>query len=472
MRERAVPERAGWAAVAVLAVLGVLTTAPGADAGEPSAEPDTTLPATTLPPSSDPPPVDTTPPVLTVTRSSPVISPNGDGRLDRLTLRVTVDEPATLSVTVRNPVGGGLAALAVNRPVGPGTETLVWQGRLQRGDGSWATAGNGRMVIEVEAVDPAANTTTITRSVDVDTRAPSLRQGPVSPEPWTGHGALTQHLSVSDRSRPLTMWTRVLRDGRVIDQSPPRRRPANTRTISWRPDAWTRALPIGSYEAEVVVRDAAGNTSRRAVPFRVHRTVVTRLVSQVEGAGRRVAITIDDCYDRHAWSSMLSTLDRLDAGATFFCNGQYVRRFADVARRTVATDRVSIGSHSTDHADLATVGFGGALYRLLGDEAAWWDVARATPAPYFRPPYGSYDREVLAAAGRASFAYTVLWDIDPRDWDTSDPGTVVSRVLSGAKGGSIILLHTKAHTARALEAIIRGLRARGLQPVGLTQMLG
>ena len=65
------------------------------------------------------------------------------------------------------------------------------------------------------------------------------------------------------------------------------------------------------------------------------------------GAGRRVAITIDDCYDRTAWSSMLSTLDRLDAGATFFCNGQYVRRFADVARRTVATDRVSIGSHST-----------------------------------------------------------------------------------------------------------------------------
>ncbi len=459
--------RLWWAAFAAMAAIGLVAVAPGADAGEP-----TTAPATTVPETIDPPPPDTTPPVLGVTLSSPVVSPNGDGRLDRLTVQVTVDETVALSATIRNPVGGGHAPLATDRPTDPGTVPLVWLGRLQRGDGPWATAGNGRMVIDVEAVDPATNTTTTSRSVIVDTRAPALRPGPVSPEPWSGHGALTQHFSTSDPSRPLTMWTRVLRDGRVVDQSPSHRRPASTHTIGWHPDAWGRTLPIGLYEAEVVVRDAAGNTSRRSVPFRVHRTVTTQRISQVAGAGRRVAITIDDCYDPAAWSSMLSTLDRLDAGATFFCNGEYVRRFADVARRTVATDRVSIGSHTVGHVDLATVSFGEALHRMLGDEAAWWDVARATPAPFLRPPYGSYDGEVLAAAGRASFAYTVLWDIDPRDWDTNDPGTVVSRVLSGAKGGSIILLHTKPHTAQALETIIHGLRARGLQPVGLPELLG
>lgn len=467
------------AAAAVVAAIGLVAVAPGADAGQLTAaaepattSPATTVPATTVPEIPDPRPPDTTPPVVGVTLSSALVSPNGDGRLDRLTVRVTVDEDATLSVTVRNPVGGGHAHLATDQPTSPGTVSLVWLGRLQRGDGSWAAAGNGRMVIDVEAVDLATNRTTATESVGVDTRAPALRQGPVAPEPWTGQGALTQHFSTSDPSRPLTMWTRVLRDGRVLDQSPPHPRPASTHSISWHPDAWTRTLPIGLYEAEVVARDAAGNTSRRSVPFRVHRVVTTQRISQVAGAGRRVAITIDDCYDQAAWSSMLSTLDRLDAGATFFCNGEYVRRFADVARRTVATDRVSIGSHTVGHVDLATVSFGEALHRMLGDEAAWWDVARATPAPYLRPPYGSYDNEVLAAAGRASFAYTVLWDVDPQDWDTNDPGTVISRVLSGAKGGSIILLHTKPQTAQALETIIRSLRARGLQPVGLPELLG
>jgi peptidoglycan/xylan/chitin deacetylase (PgdA/CDA1 family) len=472
-------QRIWGAALAAVTGLAVLVVAPRADATEPTPVADNTVVApattpspTTPSPTTDAASVDTTPPVLGVTLSSPVISPNGDGRLDRLTVQVTVDEAVALSATVRNPVGGGYASLATDRPGGPGSVSVVWLGRLRRGDGSWATAANGRMVIEVEAVDGAANNSSTARSVVVATRAPALSQGPVSPEPWTGRGALTQHFSTSDPSRPLTMWTRVLRDGRVVDQSPPRHRPASTHTIRWYPDAWGRALPIGLHQAEVVVRDAAGNTSRRSVPFRVHRVVATQRVSQVAGAGRRVAITIDDCYDAGAWSSMLSTLDRLDAGATFFCNGEYVRRFAAVARRTVATDGVSIGSHTVGHADLATVGFSGALYRMLGDEAAWWDVARATPAPFLRPPYGSYSSEVLAAAGRASFAYTVLWDIDPRDWDVGDPGTVVSRVLSGAKGGSIILLHTRSNTARALEAIILGLRARGLQPVGLHQMLG
>ena len=199
--------------------------------------------------------------------------------------------------------------------------------------------------------------------------------------------------------------------------------------------------------------------------------MTTRRISQVEGAGHRIGLTIDDCVDPNAWRSMLDTLERMDAGATFFCNGNNVRRYPDLARRTVATDRVSIGSHSTDHADLTTVGYSGALYRLLGDEAAWWDVARTTPAPWFRPPYGSYDSTVLAAAGATSFAYTVLWDIDPRDWDTTDPGTIVGNSLRGAKGGSILLIHVKGPTAAALPSIIAGLRARGLEPVGMPELM-
>ncbi len=471
-------QRNFWtAALGVVTAVTVLVAAPDADATQPTVT-DTTAPAATAPPTTvaaaiDPPPPDVTPPVVGVTRSSAYISPNGDGRLDRLTLRVTVDEPVTLSVLVHNPVGGGRAALATDLSTGPGTETLVWRGRLRRGNGTWGRAGDGRMLIEVEATDAATNHTTATRSVVVDTRAPTVRANRVTPEPWTGRGLLTQQFSLADPSRPLRVWTRVLQDGRVIDQTPPRRRPANTHSIGWHPDRRGRILPIGLYQAEVVVRDAAGNIRRSTlVPFRVHRSVTTRILRQIHGAGRRVAITIDDCTDRHAWSSMLRTLDRMNAGATFFCDSRYVRGYADLARRTVATDRVSIGSHASDHVDLRTVGYTGTLYRLLGDEATWWDVARSTPAPWFRPPYGGYNSTVLAAAGRVSYAYTVLWDVDPRDWEVGDAGTVISRVLSGAKGGSIILLHTRSHSARALPTIIAGLRARGLRPVGLPEMMG
>jgi peptidoglycan/xylan/chitin deacetylase (PgdA/CDA1 family) len=88
----------------------------------------------------------------------------------------------------------------------------------------------------------------------------------------------------------------------------------------------------------VVARDAAGNTARSAArPFRVHRAVATREIRQVAGAGHRVGLTIDDCAFPDAWASMLATLDHMNAGATFFCNGNNVRRYPALARRTVAT---------------------------------------------------------------------------------------------------------------------------------------
>ena len=256
-----------WATLGAVTVLAVLVAASGAHATETTPAADTVVPTTTAPTTTaliaGPTTPDVTPPVVEVTRSSPFISPNGDGRLDRLTVRVTVDEPVTLSVVVRNPVGGGRAELATDLLTGPGTEALVWLGRLQRGNGTWATAGNGRMLIEVEATDGAANVANESVSVVVDTRAPTVRQNRVTPEPWSGRGLLTQRFSLTDPSRPLTVWTRILQDGRVIDQTPPRRRPANTHSIGWHPDRRGRILPVGLYQAEVVARDAAGTPVAR-----------------------------------------------------------------------------------------------------------------------------------------------------------------------------------------------------------------
>jgi peptidoglycan/xylan/chitin deacetylase (PgdA/CDA1 family) len=389
-----------------------------------------------------------------------------------VTLHVTVDEPAVLTVRLSRPGGVGSRVLADHTTVGAGTTDLVWSGRLHRPDGSWARAADGRVAIDVDAVDLQGQASHADGTVRVDTRPPVVRLRAVTPEPWSGSGLLTQRFTAGDVSQPLTMWAQVLDGDRVVDEMVHHRRPPDLRSLSWVPQAGNRPLRPGAYHDVVVVRDAAGNTGRsREVPFRVHRRVTTRVIHEVAGAGRRVGLTIDDCADQSAWGSMLDTLDRLDAGATFFCNGEYVRRWPGLARRTAGLDRVSIGSHTTDHADLRTVSYDGVLARLLGDENAWWDVARSTPAPWFRPPYGNYDSTVLAAAGAASFPYTVLWSIDTRDWEAPDAGTIVRRSTDKATSGSIILIHVKDLTAQALPSIIGGLRSRGLEPVGLPQLL-
>ena len=48
-----------------------------------------------------------------------------------------------------------------------------------------------------------------------------------------------------------------------------------------------------------------------------------------------------------------------------------------------------------------------------------------------------------------------MWSVDPRDWETNNVNTIVSRILNGARDGSIILMHDlKSSSVRAaLQAI-------------------
>jgi peptidoglycan/xylan/chitin deacetylase (PgdA/CDA1 family) len=101
---------------------------------------------------------------------------------------------------------------------------------------------------------------------------------------------------------------------------------------------------------------------------------------------------------------------------------------------------------------------------------AWWRVARVTPVPYFRPPYGSYDSSTLAAAGDLGFARTMLWDVDPQDWRRPGASVIVSKVLGAIGPGDIVVMHVQAQTADALPSILDGLRRRGLIQSSLPEL--
>ncbi|MDQ4005979.1 MAG: polysaccharide deacetylase family protein, partial [Actinomycetota bacterium] len=237
-------------------------------------------------------------------------------------------------------------------------------------------------------------------------------------------------------------------------------------SVSWRSG---RLFP-GNYATRFRLSDAAGNV-RHAGPFwwRVERSRPGRVWTHVPGSGGRVALTIDDCHFPGAWSSMLSTLEERNAGATFFCPGKEMLEDPGLVRRTIRDGHV-IGSHGWDHANLARMPADAVTRRLRSDARALWKIAHRTTAPYMRPPEGAYTRSTIAASGKTSHPRVILWDVDTRDWTSPGVSTIVSRAVHGARRGSIILLHTKPQTAAALPAIISGLRERGLEPVGVPEL--
>jgi len=141
-------------------------------------------------------------------------------------------------------------------------------------------------------------------------------------------------------------------------------------------------------------------------------------------------------------------------------------------------DLFTIGNHSWDHPDFTTLTSAEIASQLQSTEDAIRGLIGGSTAPWFRPPYGAWNSAVRDGVGAAGWSSLVMWDVDTIDWkSTADGGPtaedIVTKVVANAKGGSIVLMHLGGwHTLEALPDVVAGLRARGLTPVTLAEMLG
>jgi peptidoglycan/xylan/chitin deacetylase (PgdA/CDA1 family) len=87
----------------------------------------------------------------------------------------------------------------------------------------------------------------------------------------------------------------------------------------------------------------------------------------------------------------------------------------------------------------------------------------------------------MLAQVRAEGMHAVTWDTSAKDWVERDGRVVADRIVDRARPGSIILLHDgldgsvdadRSVLLTALPLIIDGLRAKGLEPVRLDDLLG
>jgi peptidoglycan/xylan/chitin deacetylase (PgdA/CDA1 family) len=185
---------------------------------------------------------------------------------------------------------------------------------------------------------------------------------------------------------------------------------------------------------------------------------------------REVALTFDD----GPWTDtpqFLGALERLQVRATFFMIGEQVGGHSSLLKRELRDGDV-LGNHTFTHPFLTrTAGAAGQLSRT---SAAIQAAAGYRPC-VFRPPYGDYDSAVVQSA-RAQGLATILWDVDPSDYKLPGTATIVSRVMAQVHPGSIVLMHDgggpRTQTLAAVPQIVRALRARGLRPVSLVDLLG
>ena len=186
--------------------------------------------------------------------------------------------------------------------------------------------------------------------------------------------------------------------------------------------------------------------------------------------GPFIAITFDDGPHASNTPRLLDMLSSRGIKATFFCVGTNVARYPNIVRRIVA-DGHEMANHTWNHPKLSSLSDSGVRAELDRATTGIVSVTGAAPRMY-RPPYGAITARQKQMI-MSEYGYpTILWSVDPQDWQRPGPAVVTSRILNATKPGGIILVHDiHAPSVDAMPATLDGLLARGYRFVTCSQLI-
>lgn len=178
-----------------------------------------------------------------------------------------------------------------------------------------------------------------------------------------------------------------------------------------------------------------------------------------------VALTFDDGPGRST-EKLLDGLKERNVKATFFLVGENIEGNEEIVKRMYDEGHL-IGNHTFSHVQLTAVSEGKALEEVNETNEAIEAITGVRPY-YIRPPYGMLSQCMAEEIDMQS----VLWTVDPEDWNTSDCGAVVRHVVKNAKNGDIILMHDifDSSVTAALEIVDR-LKEKGYVFVTADQLI-
>jgi peptidoglycan-N-acetylglucosamine deacetylase len=203
----------------------------------------------------------------------------------------------------------------------------------------------------------------------------------------------------------------------------------------------------------------------------------TRLPGR-HGAPAGVAVTIDDGPDPEVTPQVLSQLDEHRACATFFCVGERVLRYPDIAREIVRRGH-DIENHSQRHRHhFSLMGPGGMSEEISRAQDSITQVTGSSPR-FFRAPAGLRNPFLDPVLARLRLQLA-SWTRRGFDTVNADAQAVYRRLADPLRDRDILLLHdgNAARTAggepvitEVLPRLLDALAAKQLRPVTLRSAL-
>lgn len=182
-----------------------------------------------------------------------------------------------------------------------------------------------------------------------------------------------------------------------------------------------------------------------------------------------VGLMVNVAWGTEHVRSLLHVLEREGVRATFFLDGSWLAKHADVAREIVKNGH-EIGNHAYHHPQMSRLTKAQMRREIEQTEQLIEETLQVT-SKYFAPPSGDFNDQVVQTAAELGMK-TVLWTADTVDWrKTTSPQAMVKRVAPKIENGTLVLMHPTDRTVKALPEIIRIIKERELWPGTVDEVL-
>jgi peptidoglycan-N-acetylglucosamine deacetylase len=181
-----------------------------------------------------------------------------------------------------------------------------------------------------------------------------------------------------------------------------------------------------------------------------------------------VSFIINVAWGNEYLSDILATLKKHNVSASFFLEGNWVKKNPDLAKIIVDAGH-EVGNHSYSHPDMQKITNESAKNEIKKTN----EVIEATTGKkckWFAPPSGSYHDNTVKIVDSLKMG-TVMWTVDTIDWQKPFPEVLINRVMGKVGNGSMILMHPTASTAKSLDRLITKIEKKNLSIGTVSQLL-
>ena len=219
---------------------------------------------------------------------------------------------------------------------------------------------------------------------------------------------------------------------------------------------------------KTVLTTATTSLPPTSPPGGTKASVVTRIATYA----KVVALTFDAGSDRGFAAEILDTLATHGIKASFGMTGKWAESNPDLLLRMVNEGHTLI-NHTYDHPHMETLGTEQRVSQLALAEEIIRESTGTTTKPYFRPPYGSYNNQVLIDVASAGYRYSVMWTVDCLGWKGLPPSEVAARCRNALEPGAILLMHVGAASTdyAALDEILADIDRSGYRYATIKEFL-